>query len=64
MKKFWKDYWELCKYSIQFCKEHWKGVLVVTGVVAGVSYAVGYFIAYYDEIKEKLKKKFHKKEKE
>lgn len=28
MKKFFKDYWELCKQSGRFCKNHWLGLII------------------------------------
>ena len=41
MKEFWKDYGNLCKESIGFCKKHWKGVVVLNAVLIGVE------LAYY-----------------
>lgn len=39
MKDFWKDYWKLCKESGCFCKEHWKGVVVLNAVIIGAELA-------------------------
>ena len=38
MRKFCKDYIELCKESGKFYKEHWKGVIVMNVVVIGEEY--------------------------
>ena len=35
MRKFWSDYYELCKQSCKFCKDHWFG-LIVTNIVAAI----------------------------
>lgn len=35
MKEFWKDYWKLCKDYGCFCKEHWKGVVVLNTAIIG-----------------------------
>ena len=39
MKQFWKDYGKLCKESGRFCKEHWKGVVVLNAVIIGAELA-------------------------
>ena len=39
MKEFWKDYGKLCKESGRFCKEHWKGVVVLNAVIIGAELA-------------------------
>ena len=35
MKQFWKDYWELCKESGRFYKNHWKGCIVLNAAIIG-----------------------------
>ena len=41
-KKFWKDYFALCKESCKWMKNHWKGYIVfcvvITTVYVGVFY--------------------------
>ena len=29
MKKFWKDYYDLCQENTKFYKKHWFGVIVM-----------------------------------
>ena len=58
MKKFWKDYADLCKESGKFYKDHWFGVIVLeAAIIAGTFAWLG-----RDEIKNQIKEKFHKKE--
>lgn len=58
MAEFWKDYGKLCKESGEFCKKHWKGVIVLNAaIIAG---EMVYFKR--NQIKSKLKEKFHKEE--
>lgn len=53
MRKFWKDYAELCKAAGRFYKKHWLGcILVNVAVVAG---EFAWF--YRDVIKDKLTSK-------
>ena len=57
MKAFFKNYWDLCKQSGDFCKKHWKGTLVLNGVLIG-----GELIYFYkDEIVETVKEKLPKR---
>ena len=57
MKAFFKDYWDLCKQSGDFCKKHWKGTLVLNAVLIG-----GELIYFYkDEIVETVKEKLPKR---
>ena len=57
MKAFFKDYWDLCKQSGDFCKKHWKGTLVLNAVLIG-----GELIYFYkDEIVETVKEKLLKR---
>lgn len=56
MKKFVKDYIDLCKMSCDFYKKHWLGVILINVVSSAA------IMAYYgrDYIKEALEEKFHK----
>ena len=56
MRKFWKDYAELCKAAGRFYKKHWLGVVLINVVSSAA------IMAYYgrDYIKEALEEKFHK----
>lgn len=56
MKKFMKDYAELCKDTGRFYKKHWFGLIVMNTAVIGAE------LAYFnrDRIKEKFEKRFHK----
>ena len=57
MKAFFKDYWDLCKQSGDFCKKHWKGTLVLNAALIG-----GELIYFYkDEIIETVKEKLPKR---
>ena len=55
MKKFFKDYVDLCNQSSKFYRDHWKGTIVMNIVVGGAIYAW----LSKDVIKEKLKEKFN-----
>lgn len=57
MKKFMKDYVELCKESGRFYKKHWKGVIALNVVIVGAELA--WF--YKDDIKDAIEEKFCKK---
>ena len=58
MKKFWKDYADLCKESGKFYKKHWFGVIVLNAVLIA-----GEFTWWKrDEIKDRVKSKFKKEE--
>ena len=50
MRKFWKDYAELCKAAGRFYKKHWLGCILVN--VAGVAGEFAWF--YRDVIKDTL----------
>ena len=39
MKKFWKDYADLCKESGNFYKKHWFGVIVLNAVLFAGEFA-------------------------
>ena len=60
MKKFWKDYWELFKASGRFCKDHWKGVILLNAVLIGTELA--YYQARYDLFDLDFSKKSEKEE--
>ena len=57
MKAFFKDYWDLCKQSGDFCKKHWKGVLVLNAVSIGGDLIYFYKDEIVDAVKEKLPKR-------
>lgn len=60
MKKYWKDYINLCKESGNFCKKHWFGVIVMNIVsIAGMMLWFN-----KDEVKDRFKEKFSKDKKE
>ena len=58
MKKFWKDYADLCKESGKFCKKHWLGVAVLNAVIIAGEFAWW----KRDEIKDCVKSKIKKEE--
>ena len=41
-KKFWKDYFALCKESCKWMKKHWKGYIVLCAVITTVYVGVFY----------------------
>ena len=41
-KKFWKDYFALCKESNKWMKKHWKGYIVLCVVITTVYVGVFY----------------------
>lgn len=53
MKTFWREYWELYKLSLKWCKKHWKGYITLVTTVFGLECVW----LYRDEIKEKIKSK-------
>lgn len=58
MKKFWKDYADLCKESGKFYKKHWFGVIVLNAVLIAGEFAWW----KRDKIKDCVKSKFKKEE--
>ena len=58
MKKFWKDYADLCKESGNFCKKHWLGVIVLNAVIIAGEFAWW----NRDEIKDYVESKIKKEE--
>ena len=58
MKKFWKDYADLCKESGNFCKKHWLGVIVLNAVLIAGEFAWW----ERDEIKDYVESKIKKEE--
>ena len=58
MKRFWKDYAELCKVSGQFYKKHWFDVIVLTFLIFTVE--IGWLSRDY--IKDTIKSKFKNEE--
>ena len=41
-KKFWKEYFALCKESGKWMKKHWKGYIVLCAVITTVYVGVFY----------------------
>lgn len=39
MRKFWKDYAELCKATGRFYKEHWLGCIVLNAAIVAGEFA-------------------------
>ena len=60
MKRFWKDYVDLCKHEGDFYKKHWFGLLVFTTVGLAAIYA--YFTKDY--IKDQILSNVNKEEEE
>ena len=58
MKKFWKDYADLCKESGKFYKKHWLGVIVLNAVIIAGEFAWW----NRDEIKDYVESKIEKEE--
>lgn len=60
MKKFFKDYWVLCKQSLGFCKKHWLGMAVmyiVTFVMVMFTFWTKYFRnGLIENVKDKFRK--------
>ena len=53
-KEFWRSYWELCKTSQAWLKEHWVGYTIL----AGVTTAIGVLLVYIpDWISKKKRQK-------
>lgn len=55
MKKFFKDYGELCKQSGKFYKDHWLGTIIMSVASGAITLAV----MAGPEIKEKIEDKVH-----
>ena len=60
MRKFWKDYAELCKATGRFYKEHWLGCILLNAAIVAGEFA--WF--FRDDIKDKLTSKSVKENKE
>lgn len=58
MKKFWKDYADLCKESGNFCKKHWLGVAVMN--LVSLAGTIAWW--YRDDIKDYVESKIKKEE--
>ena len=60
MKTFFKDYGELFKATVGFCKKHWLGIIIINVVVCGIDVAVIWpkklKEAFVDGIKSKFKR--------
>ena len=64
MKKFFKDYGELCKSTGRFYKNHWFGTIIMNLVVS----VIGIFLLWPKELRQlmfgDIKEKFSKEDKE
>lgn len=60
MKKFLKDYWNLCKDSGTFYKKHWLGVIILN--IVGSAAVLAWF--FREQIIENFKEKFKMGKKE
>ena len=56
MKKFWKDYANLCKESGNFYKKHWLGVIVLNAVIIAGEFAWWKRDKIKDCVKSNIKK--------
>lgn len=56
MKKFWKDYADLCKESGNFYKKHWLGVIVLNAVLIAGEFAWWKRDEIKDHVESKIKK--------
>lgn len=64
MKKFWKEYCDLTKESMRFCKRHWLGMLIMYIICFLTAFASYMIPTYFDEIKTKFKSLFKKETEE
>ena len=58
MKSFWNDYWNLAKESMDFCKKHWSGMIIMYITIFVITFVCLMIPSYSDEIKSKIKKIF------
>ena len=66
MRKFWKDYAELCKAAGRFYKKHWLGCIIfyiVACVVMIAIYCPMVYVTLWESLTDKVKSKFKKEEK-
>ncbi len=61
MKRFWNNYRDLAKESMNFCKKHWLGISTMYVVGFALIFAGIMISSYLDKIKSKMKKLFRKK---
>lgn len=64
MRKFWKDYVELCKATGRFYKEHWLGCIVLNVTIVAGEFAWFFRDVIKDNIKDKLTSKSVKENEE
>lgn len=60
MKRFWNDYWDLAKESMDFCKKHWLGMIIMYVTIFIITFVSLIIPSHSDEIKSKMKKLFRK----
>lgn len=63
MKRFFKDYGELCKTTGNFYKKHWLGTIVMNVVVSGAMIAVMWPKELKEAVADNIKDKFKKGDK-
>lgn len=64
MKKFFKDYGELCKSTGRFYKNHWFGTIIMNIVVTFICILLFWPKELKEYMFDNVKEKFSKKEKE
>ena len=62
MKRFFKDYGELCKATGRFYKEHWLGTIVLNVVVFLVTVLLTWPKELIESLMDEIKDKFRKGE--
>ena len=55
IKVFGKDYLDLLKHDLAFCKAHWKGLVLISMVYGGVVYVIASIDAE-ERFQNKIKK--------
>ena len=63
-KKYFEDYWNLCKETGRFYKDHWFGTLIVTTVGTALSFSPMLVLAVKDKIELRKWKKQHEQREE
>ena len=58
-KEFWKSYFEVCKISGRWMREHWIGYIIFCIIGAAMSYGIIFIPGI---IKEKIEERKNKKE--
>ena len=61
-KKFFEDYWALCKQTGQFYKDHWFGTLVVSAIGSAISTAPIWVPVVKEKIEDRKLSNYQKEE--